>query len=70
MIINITVNFNLRVNSGIVTTLEAAEKMLGEVGLDVDGKLRLIAINYFNHSLIAIKEINHWAALITLRVYQ
>ena len=30
--------------------------MKEEGGLDVDGKLRLIAINYFNRRLIAIKK--------------
>ena len=28
-----------------------------EGGLDVDGKLRLIAINYFNRRLIVIKKL-------------
>ena len=31
--------------------------MKGEGGLDVNGKLRLIAINYFIRQLIAIKKL-------------
>ena len=38
--------------------------MKGDGGLDVDGKLRLIAINYLNRRLIAIKKINRCTALI------
>ena len=38
--------------------------MEGERGLDVDGKLRIIAINYFNRRLITIKKINRCTALV------
>ena len=34
--------------------------------LDVDRKLRLIAINYFNRRLIAIKKINRCTALVSI----
>ena len=40
--------------------------MKGEGGLDVDGKLQLIAINYFNRRLIAITKINRCTAQIVL----
>ena len=42
MTVNIIVNFNPPMSSGIFTMLEVAEKMFaynGESGLDVDGKM-------------------------------
>ena len=38
-----------------------------EVGLDADGKLRLITINYFNRQLVATKKINRCTALLPFK---
>ena len=43
--------------------------MKGEGGLEVDGKLQVIAINYFNRRLIPIKIINHCTALICYVIF-
>ena len=43
--------------------------MEGEGGLNVDGKLRLIAINYFNRRLLVIKKIIRSTALIVAIVF-